>query len=137
VTEQGNPPSVGRVVAVEFDDTAIRRSAPYMERERSAALRDLLAENVFSPVGRTGMEFHLHLSVANRRLVFDIRDDHDRPLVSHLLSMTPLRRVVRDYFVICEAYYAAVGSTPPAQFEASTWGVAACTTREQNCCASA
>ena len=87
-----------------------------------AALRDLLADNAFTPVGRGGSEFHLRLSAADRRLVFDVRDDHDQPVVSHILSMTPFRRVMQDYYMICEAYYASVGSTSPAQFEAIDMG---------------
>ena len=86
-------------------------------------MRDLLADNVFAPVGRRGEEFHLRLSVADRRLVFDIRDDATTGRWSrHILSMTPLRRVMRDYYVVCDAYYAAVGSTSPAQFEAIDMG---------------
>ena len=122
MTGEAKPAPAGRLVAVELDDTAMRRSTPYIEHERNAAMRDLLADNVFSPVGRRGKEFHLRLSVVDRRLVFDIRDDHDRPLVSHILSVSPLRRVMRDYYVICEAYYSAVGSTAPAQFEAIDMG---------------
>ncbi len=122
MTGEGKQPSTGRLVAVELDDTAIRRSTPYIDHERNAALRDLLADNAFAPVGRRGTEFHLRLSVANRRLLFDIRDDHDRPLVSHILSMSPLMRVMRDYYVVCEAYYASVGSASPAQFEAIDMG---------------
>lgn len=116
------PTTAGRLVAVELDDTARWRSTPHIDHEREAAMRDLLAENVFSPIGRCGNEFHLRLAMADRRLVFDIRDTHDRPLVSHILSMTPLRHVMRDYYVICEAYYAAVGSASPAQFEAIDMG---------------
>jgi uncharacterized protein (UPF0262 family) len=108
----------GRLVAVVLDDTAMRQSTPHVDRERAAALRDLLADNVFVPVGRPDAEFHLRLAITDRRLVFDVRDDHDRPMVTHVLSMTRLRRVIRDYFVICDAYYSAVGRTPPAQFEA-------------------
>ena len=85
-------------------------------------MRDLLADNVFAPVGRGGKSFRLRLSVVDGRLVFDIRDTSGSPVVTHILSITPLSRVVRDYFVICEAYYAAVGSASPAQFEAIDMG---------------
>jgi uncharacterized protein (UPF0262 family) len=114
--------SGGRLVAVQLDDTARWRSTPYIDHEREAALRDLLADNTFMPVGRRAKEFHLRLAMANRRLVFDIRDTQDRPLVSHILSMSPLKGVMRDYYVICEAYYASVGSASPAQFEAIDMG---------------
>ena len=122
MTGEGKHAAIGRLVAVELDDRAMRRSTPHIDHERNAAMRDLLADNVFAPVGRHGKEFHLRLSVADRRLVFDIRDDHDRPLVTHILSMSPLMRVMRDYYVICDAYYSSVGSTAPAQFEAIDMG---------------
>ncbi len=112
----------GRLVAVQLDDGVTRRSTPHIEHERAAAMRDLLADNVFTPAGAHDGEFHLRLSVANRRLIFDIRDERDRPLVRHILSMTPLKGVMRDYYVVCDAYYGAVGSTPPAQFEAIDMG---------------
>ncbi len=122
MTGEGQHARIGRLVAVELDDTAVRRSTPYIDHERNAAMRDLLADNMFAPVGRRGDEFHLRLSVANRRLVFDIRDVDNMPLVSHILSMTPLMRVMRDYYVVCEAYYTSVGSASPAQFEAIDMG---------------
>jgi uncharacterized protein (UPF0262 family) len=122
VASEGQHATGGHLVAVELDQASIRRSAAYVDQERDAALRDLLTDNVFAPVGRKGSEFRLHLSVIERRLVFEIRDANDEPLVSHILSMTPLSRVVRDYFVVCEAYYTAVGSSSPAQFEAIDMG---------------
>jgi uncharacterized protein (UPF0262 family) len=122
VTGEGPPASVGRLVAVEIDKPLIARSSAYIEHERSAAMRDLLADNVFTPVGRGGTLFHLRLSVVEGRLVFDIRDTSGSSVVTHILSVTPLSRVVRDYFVVCEAYYAAVGSASPAQFEAIDMG---------------
>lgn len=122
MTGEGGQSAAGRLVAIEFDQASIPPRGTYIDRERMAALRDLLANNVFAPAGRAGEEFHLRLSVIDRRLVFDVRDDHDRPVVSHILSMTPLRRVIRDYYLVCEAYYAAVGSTSPAQFEAIDMG---------------
>jgi uncharacterized protein (UPF0262 family) len=122
VTGEGKQASEGRLVAVEFDEAALRRSTAYIDHERGAAIRDLLAENVFTPVGRSGKVFRLYLSAAGRRLMFDVRDTDDRPVVGYILSMTPLHRIVRDYYVICEAYYGAVGSASPAQFEAIDMG---------------
>ncbi len=122
MTDDRQHASTGRLVAVELDTGAMRRSTPAIDYERAAAMRDLIANNVFEPVGRTVDRFRLRLSVADRRLVFDIRDEDDRPLVSHILSMTPLMRVMRDYYVVCDAYYAAAGSSSPAQFEAIDMG---------------
>ena len=39
------------------------------------------------------------------------------PVVAHLLSLTPFRRIVKDYFMICESYYEAIRTATPSQIE--------------------
>jgi uncharacterized protein (UPF0262 family) len=39
-----------------------------------------------------------------------------------MLSLTPFRRVVKDYFLVCESYYAAIKTEPPARIEAIDMG---------------
>jgi len=48
-----------------------------------------------------------------QRLVFDVRDSHDRKLRDIVLSLTPFRKVVKDYFLVCESYYAAIKKARP------------------------
>jgi len=93
-----------------------------MDQERAAAIRDLISENLFAPEGRDGEVYRLRLSVVERKLVLEITDADNAPVVSHLLSLTPLRRVVRDYFILCESFYAAVPMATPAQIEAIDMG---------------
>ncbi len=45
-----------------------------------------------------------------------------RPLVAHILSLTPLRGLLKDYFFICESYYAAIRTAMPGQIEAIDMG---------------
>ena len=42
--------------------------------------------------------------------------------MTHILSLTPLRRVIRDYFLICDSYYEAIRSATPSQIEAIDMG---------------
>jgi uncharacterized protein (UPF0262 family) len=112
----------GHLVAVEIDTGSIAAGPDYIGQERAAAIRDLIAENLFVPEGREGEQFRLRLSVVERRLVLEITDQDHRPVVSHLLSLTPLRRVVKDYFMVCDAFYAAVPTATPAQIEAIDMG---------------
>jgi uncharacterized protein (UPF0262 family) len=108
----------GHLVAVEIDSGSIAGGPAYIDQERAAAIRDLISENLFAPEGRPGDAFRLHLSVVDRKLVLQINDDTDAPVVSHILSLTPLRRLVRDYFIVCDAFYAAVPTATPSQIEA-------------------
>ena len=69
-----------------------------------------------------GGPYALHLSITENRLVFDIRQQDGAPLMAHLLSLTPFRRIVKDYFMICDSYYKAIRTATPTQIEAIDMG---------------
>jgi uncharacterized protein (UPF0262 family) len=107
-----------RLVKVTLDEESIGRSSREIEHERAVAIYDLLEENSFSPVGHDGGPYALHLAITSNRLVFDIRLADGTPVVAHHLSLSPLRRIVKDYFLICESYYQAIRTSSPSQIEA-------------------
>lgn len=111
-----------RLVAVDLDDASIGRATPEIDHERAVAIYDLVEENSFIPIGQPDGPYRLVLSIAEAGLVFDIRSDADRPLVTHILSLTPFRRIVKDYFMICESYFEAIKSASPARIEAIDMG---------------
>ena len=43
-------------------------------------------------------------------------------MIAHLLSLTPFKRIVKDYFMICDSYYAAIRTATPDQIEAIDMG---------------
>jgi uncharacterized protein (UPF0262 family) len=106
-----------RLIAVHLDERSIGRGSPDQEHERRVAAYDLIEENVFAPVGYAAGPYGLHISLQDGRLVLDIRNVNSEPVVAHVLSLTPLRRVVRDYFAICDSYYAAIRMATPSQIE--------------------
>ena len=108
----------GRLVAVEIDPASLRPVRSFIDDERAAAVRDLIADNVFDPVSGAGEAFRLRLSVADGKLVLDIANAEGAPHARHILSLTPLRRVVKDYFMICEAYNRAAHGEAPVHIEA-------------------
>jgi uncharacterized protein (UPF0262 family) len=110
-----------RIVKVELDESAIRRS-PEAEQERAIAIFDLVEENSFKPAIEHGGPYHLRLSIEENRLVVDIRDTEDRDLHRFILSLTPFRRIVKDYFDVCDSYYRAIRSATPSQIEAIDMG---------------
>jgi uncharacterized protein (UPF0262 family) len=111
-----------RLVAVTLDEASIGRSGPDIEHERKIAIYDLLEQNYFAPVGHDEGPYALHLSVNGTRLVFDIRHEDGTPVVAHLLSLSPLRRIVKDYYMICDSYYAAIRTATPDKIEAIDMG---------------
>jgi uncharacterized protein (UPF0262 family) len=111
-----------RVVAVTIDKQSLGRSSLDVEYERAVAIDDLIEENSFAPVGHDGGPYALHLRMADNRLVFDIRLADDTPVVMHILSLNPFKRVVKDYFLVCDSYYAAIKSATPDRIEALDMG---------------
>jgi uncharacterized protein (UPF0262 family) len=111
-----------RIADIVLDEkTMVRRSAE-VEHERQVAIYDLLEENSFSPHGLPDGPYHLHISVQENRLTFDIRDGAGKKLRDVVLSMTPFRTVVKDYFMVCESYYNAIKKLSPSQIEALDMG---------------
>jgi uncharacterized protein (UPF0262 family) len=115
-------PPTSKLVAVTLDEESIGRSGPDIEHERAVAIYDLIEENVFQPADQDVAQYALHLSMSENRLVFDIRTPDGAPVVAHLLSLSPLRKIVRDYFMICDSYYAAIRTATPDRIEAIDMG---------------
>jgi uncharacterized protein (UPF0262 family) len=111
-----------RLTAITLDETSIGRSTPDVEHERAVAIYDLLEENTFDPQGHEAGPYVLYLGISENRLVFDIRRGDDEPVIIHMLSMTPFRKIVKDYFLICESYYQAIRTAMPSQIEAIDMG---------------
>jgi uncharacterized protein (UPF0262 family) len=111
-----------RLVAVTLDEKSIGRSGPDVEHERAIAIYDLLEDNSFAPAGNARGPFKLNLGITGNRLIFDIRKANDEPLMAHLFSLTPLRRIVKDYYMVCDSYYDAIRTATPERIEALDMG---------------
>ena len=115
--------SASRLLEVVLDETTIAPAAPEMMEERQVAIRDLVEENSFRLPGRDGGPYKLELSVENRKLVFAVSDAASGEAVAvHVLSLTPFKRIVRDYDLIRESYYAAVRDAAADRIEAIDMG---------------
>lgn len=107
-----------RLISVDIDEETLIASGPDAEHERRVAIFDLLEENSFEVHDQDRGPYALHLSMQERKLVFDIRTQNGEAVHVFLLSMTPFRGVIRDYFMICESYYDAIRNATPHQIEA-------------------
>ena len=114
------------IVKVTLDEKTVVRRSPEVEHERAVAIFDLIEENHFAPRdahgGEQGGPFSLHLGIVENRLVLDIRSEDEKPLGKVILALSPFRRIVKDYFTICESYYQAIKKATPSQIEAIDMG---------------
>ncbi len=107
-----------RLGSVDIDDETLAASGAEGEHERRVAIFDLIEENTFGVEGHDGGPYKLKLSSQDRRLVFDVRDEGDEAVHAFILSMSPFRGIIRDYFMICESYYEAIRNSTAMQIEA-------------------
>jgi len=111
-----------RLADIRLDErTVIRRNAD-IEHERAVAIYDLLEENHFSPQVDQDGPYNLVLSVKENRLIFDIRSNDGTELTVVPLALQPFKRTVKDYFTVCESYFAAIKTASPSKIEAIDMG---------------
>jgi len=115
-------PEQARLVEVTLDEASIGRNNAEVEHEREVAIFDLLERNAFALEGHDGGPYTLHLSLADNRLVFTVGDTDRAPIQHVMLSLSPFRRLVKDYFLICESYYQAIKTQPASKIEAIDLG---------------
>ena len=111
-----------RIGAILLDEKSVVKRSPEVEQEREVAISDLLENNLFKPKGAVGGPYRLALSVKENRLVFDIARESGQRVGRILLSLAPFRRIVKDYFLVCDSYYKAMRSAPPSQIESLDMG---------------
>ncbi|MEO0678674.1 MAG: UPF0262 family protein [Pseudomonadota bacterium] len=111
-----------RIIHIALDDAGLPPPTPEIEQERKVAIFDLMEDNSFVLPPREGREmppgpYRLALSIRDKRLVFEVSTEAEEPAAQFLLSLSPFRQVVKDYFSICKSYFEAVKTLPPSQIE--------------------
>ena len=94
------------------------RYTPDVERERAVAIYDLVADNHFRLESGADGPYALHLSVRDNRLVLDVRDEAGQAVSELRVPLIPLRKTIKDYFMVCDSYYEAIRTATPSQIEA-------------------
>jgi uncharacterized protein (UPF0262 family) len=120
------PPAPGqgksRLYAITLDPASIRRTNANVEHEREVAIYDILDANSFALEGRDDGPYRLTIGVVEDRLVLTVGNEAADALITHVLSLTPLKRVMKDYFTVCETYYEAIRTAPPSRIQAIDMG---------------
>lgn len=111
-----------RLVAITLDEASIARGNTNTEHEREVAIYDLIESNTFEVEGRDDGPYSLKLSIVEDRLLFIVDTEPASAEHTFMLSLSPLRRVMKDYFIVCESYYQAIRSAPPSRIQAIDMG---------------
>ena len=111
------------IVELNIDADSLPVTSVEMQHERRVAIFDLLEDNEFMPLESERGPYLVDLSLQDgQRLVMDVKRSTGTEIGKYTLSMTPFRRIIKDYFLICESYHNAIRTATSAQIEAIDMG---------------
>jgi uncharacterized protein (UPF0262 family) len=114
--------ATGRLTRIVLEGASLHRISPMQEADREQAVADLQAENAFFPTAHPGLQSILHLSIQEGRLVFDIRDEQDQPVIAVGLAMGPFKMLIKDYQMLLDSYAVAIAEGREAKIQAIDMG---------------
>lgn len=114
-----------RISHIALDEATILWRNADIEQERRIAIFDLIEENRFKPIRafNAGYEgpYRLKLSVEDGRLALHVageeNDEQGAELETLILGLGRFRRLIRDYFAICDSYYQAIRKATAQEIE--------------------
>lgn len=111
------------IVELNLDPDSLPATSPEMQHERRVAIFDLLEDNCFRPAESECGPYVVDISLKEGdRLCLAIKRSNGSDRGNIMLSIRPLRRVIKDYFMICESYHNAIRTATSAQIEAIDMG---------------
>ena len=110
------------IAEITLDERSVVRRSAEIERERAAAIADLVEANHFAPASGLSGPFRVHLATAEGRLAMEIVSLPDGGGETILLPLTRFSRIIKDYFLVCESYSKALRGGNLGQVEAIDMG---------------
>lgn len=107
-----------RISQITLDEHSVLALSKPIEQEREVAICDLLESNFFRLTSSAAGPYHVTLGVSEDRLVLDVAPENAAAPDKLMLPLAPFRRVIKDYFLVCDSYYKAIRTAPPYQIEA-------------------
>lgn len=111
-----------RIVDIRLDAGSIVRWNPEVEHERQVAVFDLLERNRFELENGFAGPYRVELSLQGATLVFRVEDEGGAATSEVCLAMRPFRRLIKDYFLVCDSYLQAIRTASPSRIEAIDMG---------------
>ncbi len=106
-----------RLYEVRLDEATLPRVSADVDHEREVAIFDLVEENQFGIFGRDDGPYSLLISQLEGKLNFSVKTSAGEPAIDFIVSMTPFRPLLKDYFLVCETYYEAIRTASPRHIE--------------------
>ena len=110
-----------RIETITLDEASVIARNDEIEKEREVALRDLVEENSFRPLRASEDGHHgpwkVHLAIVDGMLALHLTDRAGAEAGTIGLGLARFRRVVRDYFAICDSYYKALRRASAQEIE--------------------
>lgn len=120
----GSPDNASRdrLVGITLDEASVARADASIEHEREVAIYDILDANSFALANRDEGPYTLNIGLVDEKLAMAVANEQGTNLVTHYLSLTPFKRIMKDYFIVLDSYYQAVRSAPPSKIQAIDMG---------------
>ncbi len=111
------------IVELNIDADSLPATSPEMQHERRVAIFDLLEENYFRPLDSETGPYVMDIGLRDSaKLIIKVQRSNGSPREDITMSLTPFRRIIKDYFMICESYHNAIRTATTAQIEAIDMG---------------
>jgi uncharacterized protein (UPF0262 family) len=114
--------AASRIIDIRLDAASIVRWSPEVEHERRVAVFDLLERNLFALENGFAGPYRVELSLRDATLVMAVSDEGGTQHTEVMLAMRPFRRLIKDYFLVCDSYFQAIKSASPSRIEAIDMG---------------
>ena len=107
------------IVEADVDNNNIITWNQEIEQERKSAVFDLLNIGRFKLVNKdeTG-PYKLNIKLLEWKLILNINDLYDQSNIEIKLSISGVRRIIRDYQIVCDNYVEAIKTAPLKKIEA-------------------
>lgn len=118
----GPPPPARRMARITVEQPPGIRLSPQLEQERRGALYDLMQDNVFALAAGPAGPYAVHLTIEGERLIFAVSDEPGQSLARFALPLGDVKRIIKDYFLVCDSYLQAIKTMTPSRIEAIDMG---------------
>ena len=106
------------IIEANVDDSNKITWNSELEQERKSALFDLLNNGLFRLKEKKSGPFKLNIKLVEWKLSIKIYDTYDKTNIVVTTSVSKIRRIIRDYQIVCENYVEAIKTAPLKKIEA-------------------
>ena len=108
---------------IKIEESTFRAWSPEVNHDIKVAIYDLLEENYFHLLDSEENFFDIIFKLEENKLtlkVFSISNEIN--LRSITVNVKKLRKLIREYIILCDSYYLAIKSAPAAKLETIDMG---------------